>query len=260
MRQKTAAPLSFCVLLMRNKKHMNYILGDFNNHLMNGLDFCKKAYGLFEEIRRCPDGIERLRLRKDRQEKKLIEELLPIARYIQARYSDGRQIKVRWIDGKQNYDARLLFAGVLVEKRLVPKRQYVEVTTAVHENDHISRRLMNEQGHTFGVKGVRKDTHTEKYVSLPHAYTNHEREEDLAKKILERIKAKNKIEYPTHTTLIIQCFLDTLFWVSEWEYAIQMVKHSGVVHRFQEIFLFDSNYHYSATMHGDRGKGNKKAQ
>jgi hypothetical protein len=243
---------------MRNKKHMNYILGDFNNHLMNGLDFCKKAYGLFEEIRRAPNGIEKLRLRKDRQEKKLVEELLPIARYIQAKCSAGRQIKVRWIDGKQNYDARLLFAGVLVEKRLVPKRQYVEVTTAVHENDHISRRLMNEQGHTFGVKGVRKDPHTEKYVSLPHVYTNYERSEDLAKKILERIKAKNKIEYPKRTTLIIQCFLDTLLWENEWEYAIQMVKRSGVVHRFQEIFLFDSNDHYSASMHGNRGKGTKK--
>jgi len=260
MRQKTASPLNFRVLLMRNKKHMNCTLGDFNNHLMNGLDFCKKAYGLFEEIRRCPDGIERLRLRKDRQEKKLIEELLPIARYIQARYSACRQIKVRWIDGKQNYDARLLSAGVLVEKRLAPKGQYVEVTTAVHENDHISRRLMNEQGHTFGVKGIQKDPRTGKYVSRPHAYTNHEGSEDLAKKILERIKAKNKIEYPTHTTLIIQCFLDTLFWESEWEYAIQMVKCSGVVYRFQEIFLFDSNHHYSATMYGDRGKGNKKAQ
>jgi len=86
---------------------MNCPLGDFDNHLMNGLDFCKKAYGLFEEIRRTPNGIERLRLRKGRLEKKLIEELLPIARYIQARYSHRRQIKVRWIDGKQNYDARL---------------------------------------------------------------------------------------------------------------------------------------------------------
>ena len=227
---------------------------------MNGLDFCKKAYGLFEETRRCPDGIERLKLRKGRQEKKLIEELLPIARYIQARYSDGRQIKVRWIDGKQNYDARLLSAGVLVEKRLAPKRQYVEVTTAVHENDHISRRLMNEQGHTFGVKGIQKDPRTGKYVSRPHAYTNYEAQDDLAQKILERIKGKNKKEYPRRTTLVIQCFLDTLFFENEWEDAIRKVKSSGVEHKFHEIFLFDSNHHYSATMHGDRGKGSKKAQ
>ncbi len=236
---------------------MDCTLDDFDNHLMNGLDFCKKVYGLFEEIRRSPNGIERLRLRKGRLEKKLIEELLPIARYIQARYSHSRQIKVRWIDGKQNYDAHLLFAGALVAERLVPKRQYVEVTTAVHENDHILRRLMNEQGYTFGVKGIRKDTHTGKYVSRPHVYNNHELSEDLTKKILERIKAKNKKEYPRRTILIIQCFLDTLFWENEWEYAIKMVKSSEIEYRFHEIFMFDANHHYSATLYGT-GKKRKK--
>lgn len=64
---------------------MDYILADFDNHLMNGFDFCKKAYSIFEEIRRSPNGVERLRLRKGKLEKKLIEELLPIARYVQAR-------------------------------------------------------------------------------------------------------------------------------------------------------------------------------
>jgi len=39
-------------------------LSDFDNRLMNGLVFCKKAYDLFEGIRRSPDGIARLRLRK----------------------------------------------------------------------------------------------------------------------------------------------------------------------------------------------------
>jgi len=237
---------------------MKEILSDFDNHLMNGLDFCRKAYTLFEEIRKSPDGVERLRLRKGRLEKKLIEELLPLARYIQARYSHGRQIKVRWINGMQNYDARLLSAGVLVDKRLVPRHQYVEVTTAVHENDHISRRLSNEQGHVFGVKGIQKEPQTGKYISRPYVYTNHELSEDLAEKILERIKAKSKIEYPRGTTLIMQCFLDTLFFENEWEYAIQMVKKSETEHRFHEIFVFDSNHHYSATLYGE--KRNRRAR
>lgn len=236
---------------------MNCALDDFDNHLMNGLDFCKKAYGLFEEIRRGLNGIGRLRLRKGRLEKKLIEELLPIARYIQARYSHGRQIKVRWIDGKQNYDARLLSIGVLVEKRFAPKRQYVEVTTAVHENDHISRRLMNEQGHTFGIKGIQKNPNTGKYVSRPHVYTNNEAQDDLAQKILDRIKAKNRKVYPRRTTLIIQCFLDTLFREDEWEHAIQKVRSRGIEYRFHEIFLFDSNHHYSTTLFGTVRKRKK---
>jgi hypothetical protein len=88
------------------------------------------------------------------------------------------------------------------------------------------------------------------YCGQCGVYTNYEAQEDLTTKILERIKAKNKVEYPKPTTLIIQCFLDILFLEDEWEYAIQMVKNSGVVHRFYEIFVFDSNHHYSSTLYG----------
>ncbi len=221
----------------------------------NGLDFCRNVYGLFGDIRKAPDGIERLRLRKGKLEKKLIEELLPLARYIQARYSHGRQIKIRWIDGKQNYDARLLSAGFLVDRRFVPRRQYVEVTTAVHENDHISRRLTNDGKPVFGVKGIQKDPHSGKYVSHPYVYSNNELSEDLANKILERIRTKSKKEYPKGTTLIIQCFLDTLFFESEWAYAMQLVERDAPAHRFPEIFVFESNHHYSFTLYGKKRNG-----
>ena len=118
---------------------MNSTLADFDNHLMNGLDFCKKAYGLFEQIRRSSNGIERLRLRKGKLEKKLVEELLPIARYIQARYSHGRHMKVLWKDGTQNYDARLLSTGALVDVRLSQRVNTLRLqlpstkTTILHE-------------------------------------------------------------------------------------------------------------------------------
>jgi hypothetical protein len=240
------------------KNEMKIDIRDFDNHLLNGLDFCKKAYSLFEEIRKSPEGIARLRLRKGKLEKKLLEELLPLARYIQAKYSHGRQIKIRWIDGNQNYDAHLLSAGVLVDKRIAARRQYVEVTTAVHENDHISRRISHEQGHVFGVKGIQKNPQTGKCISQPYVYTNHELSEDLGQKILERIKAKHKIEYPKGTILIIQCILDTLFLESEWEYTIRKIKSTEVIHKFHEIFIFDSNHHYSATIYGNKRKRNIK--
>ena len=231
---------------------MKTYLEDFNNHLMDGFSFCKKVYALFEYIRRCPGGEERLRLRRNKLEKKLIEELLPIARYIQARYSHGRQIKVRWIDGIQSYDACLLSAGALIDKHLAPKKQFIEVTTAVHENDHVLRRLINDHSPTFSVKGIETVPKNKGYQSTPYVYTNYEAQEDLSTKILERIQVKNEIEYPKGTILIIQCFLDTFFLEDEWDYAFQMVKKSGIVHRFYEIFIFDSNHHYSATLFGDR--------
>lgn len=229
---------------------MNCTLADFDNRLINGFAFCKKAYGLFEEIRRGAGGVERLRLRKGKLEKKLIEELLPIARYIQARYNHGRQLKVMWKDGTQNFDARLLSAGALVDRGLTPKVSYIEVTTAVHENDHIARNILHKTGGVFGPKGIKKDSQAGGYVSQPHVYDGEEHSEDLADKILERIKAKSKIKYPDSTALIIQCFLDTLFFEDEWENAIKKVKDGNVQHTFNEIFIFDSNHHYAATFYG----------
>ncbi|MBP7528969.1 MAG: hypothetical protein KA801_13640 [Syntrophorhabdaceae bacterium] len=233
---------------------MNYTLSDFDNRLMNGFDFCKKACSLFEEIRRGPNGVERLRLRKDKLEKKLIEELLPIARYIQARYNHGRQVKVRWKDGNQNYDARILSSGALVDIGQAPQSQYVEVTTAVHENDHISRYMLNKDGWVFGAKGIKKHPDTGKYVSEPYVYTNSELSEDLATRILRRIAAKAKIKYPANTLLIIQCFLDTLLLEDEWDHTIAKVKDNNVDHAFREIFVFDSNHHYAATFYGNTSK------
>lgn len=239
---------------------MKRTLTDFDNHLMNGFDFCRKAYGFFEDIRRSPNGVEKLRLRNGKLEKKLIEELLPIARYIQARYSHGRQLKVRWKDGPQTWDARFLSSGALVDIQLAPKNQYVEVTTAVHENDHIARAIFNKNGSVFGVKGIQKDPQTGAFSSQPYVYTDHELSEDLTNKILGRIAAKAKKQYPSNTILIIQCFLDTFLREEEWDYAIKKVKESGIKHRFREIFVFDSNHHYAATLYGDVGKRRKAVQ
>lgn len=65
--------------------------------LLDGPNFCRKVYDLFNQTRAGPDGITRLRLRRTKQEKRLIEELIPIARYVQARYREGRRVKVRWL-------------------------------------------------------------------------------------------------------------------------------------------------------------------
>ncbi len=226
------------------------LLKDFDNQLINGLDFCKMAYTLFESIRKSPNGIEMLRLRKGKLEKKLLEELLPIAQYVQSKYNHGRQIKVRWKDGSQNYDAHIFSSGAVVEKHFMPKSNAIEVTTAVHENDHIFRNLINKRGYAFSVKGIRKVPKTQKYSSTPHVYTNDEAIKDLALKIFSSIMAKNEKSYPRKTTLIIQCFLDTLFTEDEWDATILTVKNDLTKHKFYEIFIFDSNNHYSATLYG----------
>jgi hypothetical protein len=108
-------------------------LSTFDGQLLDGLDFCRKVYDLFDQVQNGPDGIAKLRLRSSKNEKRLVEELIPIARYVQARYREGRRIKVRWLSGSQPYDAVLWSSGGLVEHHMAAKKVLVEVTTAVHQ-------------------------------------------------------------------------------------------------------------------------------
>lgn len=61
-------------------------LSQFDGELIDGLQFCAMTYALFEQIRSTESGPSRLRMRATKVEKKLIEELLPICKYVQAKY------------------------------------------------------------------------------------------------------------------------------------------------------------------------------
>jgi hypothetical protein len=165
-------------------------LSTFDGQLLDGLDFCRKVYDFFDQVRREPDGVAKLRLRRTKKQKRLVEELIPIARYVQARYQEGRRIKVRWLSGSQQHDAVLWSSGGLVEHGAAPRKVFLEVTTAVHENDHLARRLLQERGGSFGVKGISRDKKTGAIVSEPYVFSNGENARDLADQILERLKNK----------------------------------------------------------------------
>lgn len=224
----------------------------FDDHLLDGLDFCRKVYDLFDQTQGAPDGVAKLRLRPTKNEKRLVEELIPIARYVQARYREGRRIKVRWLSGSQPYDAILWSSGGLVEHHMAPRKLYVEITTSVHENDHLARRLLHEKGGSFGVKGISRDKKTGDIISKPHVHTNDELATDLASQIIERLKSKSAKPYPPGTVLIVNCFANGLILDSEWDDAIERVKKANVHRAFREVFLIETVMSHSATLYGDR--------
>jgi hypothetical protein len=144
-------------------------------------------------------------MRPSKEEKRLIEELIPIARYIQAKYTVSRHIKVRWQSGSQPYDAVLLSSGPLVDHRLAPRRVCLEVTRAVHANEHLLRELVNQGTPSFGVKGVVRDKKTRKVISRPHVRHEDEIATYLSDQIVERLKSKAAKPYPPNTVLVIEC-------------------------------------------------------
>jgi hypothetical protein len=171
-------------------------LSTLDGRLLDGLNFCRKVYQLFDQTRAGPDGVARLRLRPTKLEKRLIEELIPIARYVQARYREGRRIKVRWHSGSQPYDAVLLSSGAFVDKGFVRRRIFIEVTTAVHQSEYLARQLLHARGHSFGVKGISRDKKTRAILSTPYVNTNDDKAKDLAEQIIDRLKSKSEKGYP----------------------------------------------------------------
>lgn len=228
-----------------------------DGRLLDGLDFCRQAYDLFDQVRRGPDGVKNLRLRPSKLEKRLIEELLPIARYVQARYREGRRIKVRWLSGSQPFDAVLWSSGAIVRHGMAPRRLLVEVTTAVHQNEHLARRLLHEQGGSFGVKGITRDKATGQAISKPHVHVNDEIATDLAAQVAACILNKSDKGYPFGTALIVQCVANSLTLESEFADAVDRVRAMQIHHCFREVFIFESISLVSTTLYG-RGKERRK--
>jgi len=227
-------------------------LSTFDGRLLDGLDFCRKVYDLFDQVRRGPDGVAKLRLRPTKNEKRLLEELIPIARYVQARYQEGRRIKVCWCSGSQSFDAILWSSGALVEHHQAPRKLLVEVTTSVHPNEHLTRQVLHERGGSFGVKGISRNKKTGDIVSKPHVHTNDELTTDLAGQIIERLRSKSDKQYPLGTVLVVNCVPNGLILDSEWEDAIERVTKAQVHLAFREVFLLDMVMSHSVTLYGPR--------
>jgi hypothetical protein len=230
-------------------------LSAFDAKLLNGFVFCRKVYDLFDQVRNETDGVANLRLRPTKVEKRLIEELIPIARYVQARYREGRRIKVRWYSGSQPYDAIIWSTGAQVERQTYLRKLFIEVTTSVHRNEHLARRLLHERGGSFGVKSIARDKNSGDIISRPCVYDGSEVATDLAVQILERLESKASKNYSPTTVLIVNCIPNTLILDSDWNDTIALVTKGQAHLGFHEVFLLDTIGCHSTTLYGNRDAG-----
>jgi hypothetical protein len=218
---------------------MTLNLEQFDNRLLDGLEFCRLVYAAFEGVRASPGGAEALRTRP-RPVKRLLEELLPIARYVQTNYGPGTYIAVRWIDGNQRFDAELELTEPQQLYSSWPCKSTVEVTQAAHTKEYLSRELLNRGGPVFGAEGLEriKDVEGKKSVlSNPTSYQDRSYIQTFAAIALNSIRAKVAKDYPDNTALIVDCELQTAFFRDEWNEMVEQVRDQCPAHRFREIFL-----------------------
>lgn len=213
-------------------------LEDLDGRLLDGLDFCATTYALFESVRSTPEAIERLRLRSGPTEKRMIEELLPICRYVQTYYRPGRYISVRWVNGSQSYDAELHQRGEYVSQGYYQPLAHLEATCAMHENEHWIWKLLSQGRVAYAPEGIQKQK-GKPVESEPVVFSNLEHVSSFAPIIVSVIQKKAEIAYPDGTSLVVQCHLNSLYTPDEWRRLIVEVEGQLSAVPFREVLLFD---------------------
>ena len=213
-------------------------LDDLDGKLLDGLQFCAATYALFESIRSTPEGIERLRLRSGNAEKRLLEELLPICRYIQTYYRPGRYISVRWVNGSQSFDAELHQKGDYISRGYYQPLAYLEATCAMHENEHWIWKFLGQNRPAFAPEGIRKEK-GKPVESESVVFSDHEHVLRFAPIIASAIQKKAQIDYPEGTSLVVECYLNSLYMPDEWRVLIQEVEGLLPSVPFREVLVVD---------------------
>jgi hypothetical protein len=226
---------------------MSITLETFDGQLLDGLEFCAKTYQLFEALRAAPEGAKRLRSRSSLPEKRLLEELLPICRYVQTFYRLGRYISIRWTNGSQSYDAEIHQRGDYVEQGYYAPLAYLEATCAMHESEHWIWKLLNEGRGAFAPEGITKER-GQPIHSEPVVFTNHEHVERFAPIVASLIQKKSAIAYPESTSLVIQCHLNSLYSLTEWRTLVSEVERAVPESPFHEVLLFDGTTERATTL------------
>jgi hypothetical protein len=214
-------------------------LAALDGRLMDGLEFCRAAYDALEAIKAEPGGITELQGSTSRRAKKLLEEILPLAAFIQARYGPGSRMQVRWSGGSQPYDAQGFYRGGLVDRGFLPAEQYLEITTAEPVNEYLVRERMAKHGGSFATAGTRRDPVTREVLSDPVAVEHSEEMDGFVRLILERVQEKVGHGYPENTALVVHCNLGEVILEDDWAYIVGAIRRMlhGQSLLFTEVVL-----------------------
>jgi hypothetical protein len=222
--------------------------------LLDGLRFCAIAYDVLDAIQAEPDGREELRLLTTARAKKLLEEVLPIAAFVQNRYGPGFRIAVRWRGGNQRCDAVLRCTGSTVERLALPSKQHLEVTTAVHPKEYLAREHLHREGVVFAPGGVSRDQRSKTTVSKPVVRSGGDIENELEDLIGSRIHAKAAVRYPAQTSLLVRCVVTTPVLDDEWDRVVRVLRESQCPRAFREVILVEPTSRRVTSLYVRRGR------
>lgn len=175
---------------------------------VDGLEFCARVYRLFD-VGAGPHTTHA-------GFKRYVEELLPLTRFIQRKYSVNWRIAIEWHSGSQPWDARLYNSGPMVDQGLVPATFYLEITTAGHPHEFLED------------------------LEVPA----HDHAPDLSASLLNALALKSTKHYPPDTILLINVETTNPLRQSTWDKSIALTRAHLPTHTFHSIYVTDIHGHF----------------
>ena len=170
-----------------------------------------------------------------------------MCRYIQEHYRAGRYISVKWSSGGQSFDAVLTQRGGVVDAYKIPGQSYVEVTSAMHPNEHLNREAVEQNGFSFGLDGLKRVYINGKPAveSVAVCQTIEQQIGQFAGYLVESIQKKSSKQppYPDASTLVVCCHLNSAYDPDEWAKLIETVRPRIQFGPFREIYVYDRITH-----------------
>lgn len=215
-------------------------LESFHEKWLNAYNFSRRAHVAFRQLRSSKDGMTKIRKREHGLPKKLIEEILPLARFAMLHMSPENDLRVRWVDGSQSFDAQFKDLGYGATAGRFPKSGFIEVTSAYHPNSYVGRKLMNEGRGFWGLDGLSVDRKSGQILAAPAVRTSLSAADQMAEIAMRQIERKARIEYPKGKTLIVDFCSGTRFDPHEWAHLKHRLSTEVGSNQFHRIFLLDS--------------------
>jgi hypothetical protein len=239
---------------------------DFDNKRMDGLDFCRKVYLVYEK---CIADHELQQLdtthkkNGNSQNKKLFEELMPLCVYVQAHYRFCHYLDVEWHKGNQPYDAKIYQSGWIVRNEQLHEQYFIELTTAQDKNQHLADELSLAGKLHYGPTSISPPTETRKanpdriISSEVKCSDTPEMLTETYDLIIDAINRKSKTNYEPPTVLVVTLRPPSMIlWDREWSEIVTRVsdvitsqESEHIRNKFISIFLCNPNNNLISCVH-----------
>lgn len=195
---------------------------------LEGIEFCRRVYQIFDEYRISSDYPRASRLRTHKSYNRFFDEALPLAAFIQLFHNHWRRVEVEWFSGYQSYDAKIFVRT----KSFIEQTFYVELTAACHPDAWISRHELETQGFSWGPNRTVGPDGT----VGPLCLDSYQRTNQWKSYLSRGISSKIAKDYPPNTILVL-CFNPSgVIVLEEWEELIELMREDSAPPGFHAIY------------------------